>query len=310
MAILPQKKGVRWLALIGYVLFAMVTFVAALVVTFPMERLAKQAADLVSSRSDWKVAVAGAGWAPPTGLRLNQIVATPPQGGPLMVEDVLLRLYPKRLKQGKLALDHELGIYGGLFTGHLVVQGPKTEPGYEWKGAISGAKLDRVPLPPPGVPPAPWSEGLALAGLISADGAMGWRGGQVLRGNGELNIQLADLVIELAKTPIGALTLPIGQVDGRFKWQRGRVDVTDLRIQGDLVQARGSGRLIVGNSPRNTRIDLRLTGDLGDQFPMAEVLGPLLKTGGKPVTITLKGTVAAPVLYINGKTLDRLMLGR
>jgi len=165
-------------------------------------------------------------------------------------------------------------------------------------------------MPPPGVPSQPALEGMSLTGEVSADGAMGWRGDRPLRGNGELSVQIADLVVALAKSPLGALNLPLGHVDGTFTWQRGRIEVVNLSVDGDVVNARGSGRIIVGSTPRNTRLDLRLKGDLGNAFPMADVVKALLKTKGKPVTISLKGTMEVPVLYINGRTLDRLMLGR
>jgi len=305
-----KKKGLGWLALVGYVGFALVVFVCALVLIFPIERVAQQAATMASAQLGWKISLDGTRLALPFGVHADWVGAEPPIGSGVRVTDVNVSVDPRRLKGGVVSLDHQINVYDGQFDGHLEVTGPKTEPGYEWKGSLIGGRLSRLPMPPPGMAPEAWADGVALSGDVSADGAVGWRGNQPLRGNGELSVKVDTLVVDLAKSPLGALALPIGQVDGHFKWKRGRIDVIDLNVVGDVVQARGSGRIIVGSTPGNTRIDLRLKGELGSAFPMADVVKSLLKTKGKPVTISLKGTMAAPVLYINGKTLDRLMLGR
>ncbi len=305
-----EGKSVRWGALIGYTLFAVLVFLAGLVATFPVERVSQLVAARVTKQTGWKLTLKGAALGLPSTLRFDRVATEPPAGPALALNDVALRVDLMQLKRQVIAVDHEATGYGGTLKGHLEVAGPKDEPAYQWQGKLARIDLARLPLPPPGVPLAPWAEGLTVAGTLSSNGAIGWRSNQVLRGNGELDLEAQDIVIVAPTTPMGKMTLPVGQLTGRIKWQRGRLDVTDLILDGDLVQARGNGRIMMGPTPRQTRLDLRLSGELGSAFPMRELVSGLLQTKDKPVTITIRGNMANPQLYINGKTINRLMLGR
>ncbi len=305
-----EGGSMRWGAWVGYTLFAVLMFLAGLVLTFPLEQVVKRLVSRTAAETGWNIIAKGPALQPPFTLRFSRLGGQPPDGPALVLSDVNIRLRPMGLKDDLLILDHTAKGYGGRLTGHLEVEGPATEPGYKWEGALERVDLAKLPLKISELTTEPWAEGMTVAGRFSADGGAGWRADQVMRGNGELNLSLDDLVIQAPKTPMGKMSLPVGTVTGRVGWQRGRIDITDLVLEGDLLQARGSGRIMLGTTPRQTRLDLRLTGQLGGAFPMRELVIGMLKTKGKAVTITLKGDMANPVLYVNGKTLNRLMLGR
>ncbi|MBI5135833.1 MAG: type II secretion system protein GspN [Nitrospirae bacterium] len=310
MAIRIQRAGrVRWGALAGYVLFGVAMFAVGLVVTFPLERVLGQLTAQVSAQTGWRVALGSARWQPPTGLRLGALTGTPPGGPALRLDRVALQVDPMRLKSGVLALDHVVKGYGATATGHLEVRGPQAEPGFEWKGAVKGLDLARMPLPPPGVPMAPWAAGMTMAGRMALEGAAGWRANQFLRGNGEATLQVTGLSVNLPTTALGVLELPLGEVSGEAKWQRGRVDLTGLTVNGELGHAEGSGRILMGTTAQTTRIDLRFNAELGAGFPMRDIVAGMVGGADKPVAIGVKGTLANPVMYVNGRPLSRFMMG-
>ena len=70
-----------------------------------------------------------------------------------------------------------------------------------------------------------------------------------------------------------------------------------------------AGLVLLGRSPEVSRLDLRFTGTLEPGFPMRDLVTQFLNLKDARVTITIKGTVARPLLFVNGKSVDRLLQG-
>jgi type II secretion system protein N len=304
-----RRKGRRIAALSGYAAFALVVFLAALVATFPVQEVTGRLSALAEARTGWHVDVQGAHWLLPAGIGATGVTGVGPNGEKVALDDVRLRMAPWKLKDGTVAVDHDVRAYGGRATGHLEVQPPTSDPGYAWKGEIKGLHLDALPPPPPEVPVADWARDWRLAGTLDLTAEAGWRSAEPIRGQGDVDLTLSDFVITLPKSNLGDRPLPIGEVTGKARWQRGRVEVSELNIDGDVVRGRGSGLLLAGRTPEVSRLDMRFTGTLGEAFPMRQIVMSMLKLTEEDVTITIKGTLARPLLYVNGRSVDRILAG-
>jgi len=304
-----RAKKARWAAVVGYVLFGVAVFVIALAATFPMEPVVGRLTALASARTGWAIQVQDPRWVFPSSLAARGLSGTGPNGEVVSLGDVRLDLSPWRLKDGTVVVDHDVTAYGGRATGHLEVEDAFKAPGYRWRGDVKGVGLDRLPPPPPKVNLAPWARGYKLEGRLDLDGSAGWRGDDPARGQGEGKVDISGLSLTLPKTPMGELVLPFGEVNGQARWQRGRVEVSDLTIEGDLVRGQGSGLVLLGRTPEVSRLDLRFNGTLEPGFPMRDLVTSFLNLKDARVTLTIKGTVARPLLFVNGKSVDRLLQG-
>jgi len=302
-------RGRRIASLAGYAAFAVVVFLAALVATFPVGEVAGRLTALAESRTGWHLEVLGPHWLLPAGIGARGVTGTGPGGEQVSLGDVRLKLAPWALKDGTVAVDHDIHAYGGRATGHLDVEPPVDDPGYAWKGEVRGLSLDALPPPPPDVRVADWAKDFRLAGTLDMTAEAGWRAAEPIRGQGNVDLVLSGFAVTLPKSPLGELVLPFGEVNGQARWQRGRVEVSDLTIEGELLRGRGSGLVLAGRTPEVSRLDLRFTGTLGDAFPMRQMVVSMLKLEGENVTITIKGTLARPLLYVNGRSLDRILAG-
>jgi type II secretion system protein N len=306
---MAANGGIRWGRVAAYAAFGLAVFVAAFVATFPAGQVVQRLAAVAERHTGWTVQAEGTRWAFPAGIAVARLNGTAPSGAEVALERVNVRLAPFKLRDGTLALDHDLRGYGGRATGHLDVEDAFSEPAFLWRGEVKGLALAELPPPPPDVPMAPWARGYTLDGRLDLTASAGWRGDDAARGQGKADVELTGLSVVLPRTPLGSMTLPFGQVRGEAQWQRGRVELSSLTIEGDLVRGRGSGMVLLGRTPQVTRVDLRFTGTLEAGFPMREMVTALLNLQGDEVTITLKGTLARPLLFVNGKSVDRLLAG-
>ncbi|MFQ5509113.1 MAG: type II secretion system protein GspN [Leptospirillia bacterium] len=303
-------KRIRVAGVLLYSLYAVMVFLVGMAVTFPVADVTGRVAALVKSHTGWQVDGVGPHWRPPASLYFSGMNIESPGGTGLGVRDLRLNAALGGLSDGNIQVDHGFGVYGGRVEGLLEATDMNTnEPGFRWKGTVDGLSLADMPLPPPGVPLAPWAEGVGFTGKASLSGQTAWRGEDAARGNGSANITLSELSVSLPKAPMGTLELPFGEVTGRLTWQRGRVDIADLSIQGSLVSGRGQGTVLVGRTPQTSRIDLRLIGAIEPNFPYRGFITSLLKSSGDEMTVTVKGTLARPMLYVNGKTINQIMAG-
>ncbi len=299
-----------WGTYLAYTAYTVLIFCVGLVLTFPMDKVAERLVATAGERTGWHFEVVGADWMPLTGLKMDALIGTPPGGEPMLVQDVRLGVAAGKLRQGTLLLDHRANLFGGDLSGLLEATDLKKSAAYTWSGQVNQLNLAELPAPPKTTPLGVWMDGATLEGKVDASGQAGWRRNELLRGNGDMTIGADGLVIHLARSPLGAINLPLGDIDARLTWQRGRVEVQSLTIQGKVVKGEGSGRIVVGRTAAVSRLDLRFTGTLEESFPMRDIVAGMLKSKGEPVTISLRGTLANPILYVNGKTINQLMAGR
>jgi len=306
---MAASRGRRIAVFAGYAIFAVVVFLVGLVATFPVGEVTGRLSALAESRTGWHVDVQGARWLLPAGIGAKGVTGVGPNGERVALDDVRLKMAPWKLTDGTVAVDHDVRGYGGRATGHLEVQPPVDDPGYAWKGRIKGLSLAALPPPPPELPVADWARDFRLAGTLDMTAEAGWRAAEPIRGQGNVDLTLSGFRITLPKSMLGDRALPFGEVNGQARWQRGRVEVSELTIDGDVVRGRGSGLILAGRTPEISRLDLRFTGTLGDAFPMRQVVMSMLKLTEEDVTITIKGTLARPLLYVNGRSVDRILAG-
>jgi type II secretion system protein N len=301
--------ALKWATVTAYVVFGLLVFVVALALTFPLEPAVGRLTALAAARTGWTVDVAGPRLTFPPGLAAREVTGTGPKGQQVALDAVRVRLAPWGLKDGAVVVDHDVDGYGGHASGRLEVEDAFQVPGYRWRGQVRGVALEKLPPPPPDVPVAPWAQGYKVSGSLDLDAKAGWRGDDFARGEGDGSLTLTGLTVVLPRTPAGALTLPFGDVRGQARWQRGRLEVQEMTIECDLVRGRGSGQVMLGRTPQVSRLDLRFTGTLEGGFPMRDMVVAVLNLKDGQVTITVKGTVARPLVFVNGKPVDRLLAG-
>jgi len=303
-----KDKAMKIVGFAAYVLFAVLVFLLGLVITFPVQEVAQRVTALASDRTGWQFQVHGVRWVPLAELRMARLDATPPKGAPVRVERVSLNFAPMRLREGVISVQHDMQLYGGGLAGHLDVEGQGVNAAYTWSGKWQGLDLSTVPLTAPGATPGGWVGGMTVTGRSNLDGSAAWRGQEVLRGNGRATVDAHNLLLKDLLTPLGKLNLPLGEVQAKIAWQRGRLDVESLTMDGDLLKGEGSGRITVGSTSLTTRLDMKFQATLGPAFPMRDVVRAMVKAGDGPVSVAIRGPIESPSVYINNVALDQLML--
>ncbi|MDH5526919.1 MAG: type II secretion system protein GspN [Nitrospirota bacterium] len=307
---MAQGKAMKVVAVSAYVVYGVLVFAIALMVTFPVQEVAGRVAMLAADRTGWQFKVDGVRWVPPAELRVANLEASPPKGDPLRLADARLEFSPMRLREGVIAVRHDMSLYGGRLSGYMDVEGRGRDAGYTWEGFVREMDLSQVPLSAPGKAPAKWADGLLVTGKGSAEGAAAWRGEEWMRGVGRATLTANGLNLTGLKTQLGAMDLPLGDIEGKISWQRRSLDVESLVVKGDILSGEGAGRITMGSSPLTTRLDLRIQATLGDKFPMREIaLGMAGAREGDPITIAVRGSLATPAVYMNGKPMN-MMQGR
>lgn len=307
---MAHGRAMKVMTISAYVLYALAVFAVGLLVTFPVQEVAGRVAVMAADRTGWQFKVDGVRWVPPTELRVATLVAAPPTGDAVRLSDARLDFSPMRLREGVIAVRHDLALYGGRLSGYLDVEGRGRNAGYTWEGFVKEMDLSQVPLSAPGKRPAPWVDGLVVAGKASAEGAAAWRGDEFARGVGRAMITANGFSMTGLKSRLGPIDLPLGDVEGKVSWQRRSLDVESLTVKGDVLTGEGAGRITMGSSPLTTRLDLRIQATLGDKFPLRElVLGMAGAKEGEPLTIAVRGSLANPAVYMNGKPMN-MMQGR
>ncbi len=309
MADQAPKKGRRWGIWLLYGLFGLVMFTVGLVWTFPVEALVQQVVRQVSDQSGWQVRAKGSTLHLPFTLAVDQLDLTPSSSDQAIeLRKVNVALSPLKLRGGITELDLESSVLGGNVAGLLTIEGDvRAQPSFRWDGTARA--LDLAQLPPltrqMDVPPN--IVGMSVTGVADMDVESAWRDREAIRGNGDINLRLKTLVVKVPNTPMGPISVPLGDVSAHVTWQRGRAEVESLTIDGEAMQATGGGWALLGRNARLTRLNLQLEGTLGAKFPMQQLVTGMLGSG--PLTLTIKGTAAQPVLYVNGKPLARLLGG-
>lgn len=307
---MEKTRAMKVLTFSGYALYALAVFAVGLLVTFPVQEVAGRVAVLAADRTGWQFKVDGVRWVPPTELRVATLEASPPKGDVVRLSDARLDFSPMRLREGVIAVRHDMALYGGRLSGYLDVEGRGRNAGYTWEGFVKEMDLSRVPLTAPGKKAAQWVDGLVVAGKASAEGAAAWRGEEFMRGVGRATINANGFSMTGLKSRLGAIDLPLGDIEGKVSWQRRSLDVESLIVKGEVLSGEGAGRITLGSSPLTTRLDLRIQATLGEKFPLRElVLGMAGAREGEALTIAVRGSLANPAVYMNGKPMN-MMQGR
>lgn len=95
-------------------------------------------------------------------------------------------------------------------------------------------------------------------------------------------------------------SIALGQLSVQGKMNGQRLNLENISLKGDFAGLNGNGTIQIGTSPRQTRLNLRMTMIPGQSFP--ESLKPLVEMSGvkpKPdgsYQFRIAGTLAAPVL--------------
>lgn len=262
------------------------TFLLGFVWFFPIDRLTGLLEQQVADRSQIELQISGPGWSFPPGLAARRVVVS---GAPLQGETLKLSQLRITPLWGSL-LSGNLGasMTGKFFSGQLAAV---LHQGGEVELQLQGAVLKDQKLSP------------QLSVLLSGDGAkVDFHGtlpiGRNNRSNGELeldHIQLSGM------TALGSAkeTLSLGKLELTTELQGTTVNINKLSCNGGDLQLTGSGSLILGNSPRTSRINLNLT--LSPAATLDSSLRDLLGLLGKPeadgsIKLRLLGSLAAPQL--------------
>ncbi|GBD25719.1 hypothetical protein HRbin30_01043 [bacterium HR30] len=274
-----------------YTAYTLVVFLVALLFTFPHDLLIKRALQNLD-RGPLPLRVQSAGLSPLKGYQLVGLrIGGLDEGQPPLLEfsSVWARpLWTEWIKGNFYAASLGAELYGGQMRGHLA---------YRDTGLVGVVAWQNLQLLRYRTLQIQLEEG-QVGGQVGGSLSFELRGTAFQQGQANGEIVVDDLRLERAK--INGWPVPdvrFKQVKSKFRVTPGKVDLTELAANGDLV-IQGSGSITLREPYGESLLNLRLTVAPGPQTSdtIKAVLALLPKpSGGKPdAPVTVTGTLAHP----------------
>ena len=125
-----------------------------------------------------------------------------------------------------------------------------------------------------------------------------WIGADFLKGSGAADLEIVD-------ARVGALELAFSQIKGHLAMRAGVAHLDDVTAYGPSMELVGSGNILFrSNLPGSlVNVSSRLTVK-DDTGPLSMLAG--IAASGKPIELSLRGTLRRPTLFLNGKPMMTL----
>jgi len=283
----------------GYALFALMSFLVSLYLTFPFELLEAQALRLLEAKSQCRITISESSFGLPAKVSAQGIKATCPKrlffkGKPgemrfeLASLDLELAPLPLLLDR-RSEIEMESRLFGGKISGHLRVENKAGEVDYHLMAEGAGFQLSQLDS--------------GLSGQISLKGEGAWAKEKPSEGEARLSLTLDQTQIESfagRSIPTGALTF--SSIEGRLSLKGGRVMLEAFSAKGETLDLpSGSGSLLLRAPIDRSILTLSLRAfPKGDLKKMATLFIRGYR-GQEPLKIRMRGPLKAPQLSLNGK---------
>jgi len=287
----------------GYALFALLSFLVSLYLTFPFELLGEKAIRLIEAKGPCRISVDQSGFALPARLSFQGFRATCPKrlffkgkSGELQLKldsaDIALSPLPFLLNR-RGEVDVGARLFGGRLSGHLSVEeGAAGERSYTFRA--EGAALQLAAMDP------------GLSGRLGLKGEGAWNDKNPLAASGQLAFSLDGGTFKA----IGGWAIPTGalafsSLEGRLSMRGGRVMLESFSARGESLDLpSGSGSLLLRSPVENSILSLsaRALPKAGLQKLISMVVLPGYK-GRELLKVQVSGPLRAPGFSLNGKRL-------
>jgi type II secretion system protein N len=277
----------RWVGGVFYLLWGLLCFLVFFHFFFPYEVMGRrilytleQKTGLVSRPSARRARLLGIRWA-----RVDLMLPQQKNLPPVEIRDWVIELRPLALLVGRLSVSSHGSVMDGAFQIRLVSRRGGQQGFMEWRSV----RLDQFPLF--------LMEGDAsFTGMTS--GTVQWEvSEQILNGKASFEIRngkIQDIVLAGFSVPV----LDLGEAKGRMNWKEGRLNLEEINVAGEDVNARLTGNVLmkapVIKSQLACRVEVRLAPRLLDRYPVVGALYKGREDQAKPLIMTIRGTVKVP----------------
>lgn len=286
----PARNRLR--AMPWKAIFALGVFLAALAWTLPHDLIARRVLDTATSSAPVAVDFDDVSWAFPVGWRVKGLRITPAKapGTTVAFGETTLRTPLSGLLLGRPE--------GGSFDGRL------------WEGALSGSVARNGAKAHVDLSLAGADLARALGALVPPPARFAGRANLVLDATGdgrttastEGTLRLDARGLEVRELLVRGFPIPdlaFRDVAVSAQMNGARLQVKELRAEGDQLSVEGTGDVVVrepiGQSSLNLKVSIQVPPDAPPALRVATALLPKRPAGEKPV-YTLTGTLASPVL--------------
>ncbi len=273
-------------------LFTLGVFLAALAWTLPHDLIARRALDAATAKAPVAVDFDDVSWAFPAGWRVKGLRVTPTRaaGSTVAFGETTLRTPLSGLLLGRPeSASFDGRLWEGALAGNVARAGAKARVDVTLTGADLARALGAL-VPPP----ARFAGRANLALDVTGDGRT------TASTEGTLRLDARGLEIhELLVRGFPIPDLAFRDVAISAQMNGSRLQVKELRAEGDQLSVEGSGDVVVrepvAQSSLNLKVSIQVPPDAPPALRVATALLPKRPAGEKPV-YTLTGTLASPVL--------------
>jgi type II secretion system protein N len=268
----PRKwKLTGWRRPAAYAAFAVLAFVVALRLTFPVEAV-KERLLLDAAARGYQLKVNDLSPSGLVGIRAREVTIVTADGTRIPIEDlkVGLRILPALIGRRAYSFD------ASLFDGNVVGSTEATKTTERYAAKMTGLDLARAAV-------VRAATGLELAGVLSGNFDVTLDPKDPTKSTGTVDVQVKDAAIRGGKIAVpgmeGGLTVPpvkLGTLVARGSLKGGRADFGTVEAKGDDLDIRADQVFVqlqprFEHSPLNGRAKVRPT----DAFWRKEQVAPL-----------------------------------
>jgi type II secretion system protein N len=274
-----------------WLVYGVLSFLLFVLLTLPVEPLLQQVVRTVEQTSALRVRYSAGEWSWLQGWTLKDLSIERSGMAPLRISRLTLSPSFFGLLYGQpFPLTYSANLYGGTAEGTL----QREAAAWRVQFSVNQLALEQLPFP------APWGQG-RVTGNATLSGTVQGTPGDVTSWSGDMNTTITEGSLKagnIAKFPVPALQT--AQAQGQATLKNGRLDVSDLTLAADGIEAHLQGAISLRLPLEWSALDLQLTTrQTGTPPPPLTTLVSLLPAvpgsqGERRATIT--GTLTAPVM--------------
>ncbi|MCF8028050.1 MAG: type II secretion system protein GspN [Desulfobacteraceae bacterium] len=131
----------------------------------------------------------------------------------------------------------------------------------------------------------------------SLDGTIEFNGGFAGQtgGSGTIDLEASQCTVALQQAVFGIKQLTFQSIEANLEIEDQQVNIRQIELKGNLVSARGTGRILIRRPFENSRVQISAT--VRPHPTLARAMGGLLpekSTGGKGISLRIAGTLNQP----------------